>query len=360
MPDLPDQAPDFPSFLNCLPGKTLALVYSFSNTIDKDRVWYDRWRSSTIMYFGQGGEELGLDVRYIDVDTFLREIARPGGLSNDYLINLHSGLRDISSWPIVSSMASWRGLPAGPCPSDVHITCERKDITRALARSLKFKLPEAWTPDHSKRGEFVIKARDLGMSVGLRKSSQSDELSTAHADPRLVVEEFIPGFDATIAVLANHVGGYTVLGAVYYEPKARDFEWMFTEDLKKLPLENDEFRSIGIAISDDLSTEVVKLSEQLGDGGVYRHDFRIEPLPNGEPPSVMTLDNSWYLEVTPTPTMAEQTDFGQIIKRAVSDDHIRLALTGRSERGFKGDRAAQSVLVACLLYKSVCRLHHYR
>ncbi|MEM9823787.1 MAG: ATP:cob(I)alamin adenosyltransferase, partial [Bacteroidota bacterium] len=36
-------------FLNDLSGKLLALVYSFSNTIEKDRVWYARWKPSTIL-----------------------------------------------------------------------------------------------------------------------------------------------------------------------------------------------------------------------------------------------------------------------------------------------------------------------
>lgn len=356
MPSPPDQAPNFLTFLDTLPGKSLAIVYSFSNTVDKDRVWYDRWKSSTIMYFGQGGEELGLDVRYIDVDTFLTEAVSRDGVSNDYLINLHSGLRDISSWPIISSLASWRSIPAGPCPSDVHITCERKDVTRALASSLKLMLPSSWEAHQSDGLEYVIKARDLGMSVGLRKTKLRGELEAANRDPKLVVEEFVLGFDATISVLANHMGNYTVLGAVFYIPKSREPEWMFTEELKKLPFENNEFKSFEIAVDDELAAELLELSRMLGQGGVYRHDFRIEPLPNGEAPEIMTLKNSWYLEVTPTPTMAEQTDFGQILRRALADCDIREELLGPAKERFRGDQAPQSALVASLLYKAVSRI----
>ena len=74
---------EFGSILAEHGGKSVALIYSYSNTVDKRRAWYDRWRSKVIMYFGQGAEALGLEVRYLDVDTYLTEMAHTDKFQND-------------------------------------------------------------------------------------------------------------------------------------------------------------------------------------------------------------------------------------------------------------------------------------
>lgn len=45
---------NYAEFLDTLNGRSVALVYSYSNTVNRKRTWYDRWRSSVIMYFAQG------------------------------------------------------------------------------------------------------------------------------------------------------------------------------------------------------------------------------------------------------------------------------------------------------------------
>jgi len=350
----PNKHVDYGTFLDQLAGQSLAIIYSYSSTIDKQRAWYDRWRSSVIMYFGQGAEALGLDVRYVDVDTYLVEMAASKQFQNQFIINLHSGLNHISSWPIISSLANWRNVPVGPCPSDVHITCERKDVTRAIALQLNMKLPKCWVEGDSSESTFVIKERDLGMSVGLSKTSDTATLRTANSQDHLVVEEFVPGFDATVALLANASGGYTVLGARYCAPKGKDpHDWMFTEDLKNLPFFNDEFSTEAILVDDDIAVELKKLSRLLGAGAVYRYDFRVEPAPDGQAPKIMTLENSWFLEVTPTPTMSEGNDFGSIMTDVAGNPNILEDLVGNSGGYFGGPFAPQSILVANILFKAV-------
>lgn len=349
-------------FLSELPGKSIALVYSYSSTIDKQRTWYDRWRSSVIMYFGQGAEALGLEVRYIDVDTYLSNMASHDEFPNDFILNLHSGLNDISSWPIISSFASWRNIPAGFCPSDVHVTCERKDITYSLALRLNLNLPKKWCDRDQTTGTYIIKERDLGKSIGLRKTDVHEELKEASSKDYLVVEEFVPGYDATVAVLANFSGGYTVIGARYCLPKGPDkHDWMFTEQRKVLPYYNEDFSTEKILVSAEIEDELIKLSQMLGDGSVYRYDFRVTPDSDGKAPPVMNSDNAWFLEVTPTPAISEGNDFGSIMKDVSKDEIIINQLLGSSAINRRGVHAPQSILVACILFKSTlnnCR--HYR
>ncbi len=343
---------EFGKFLQRLTNESVALVYSYSNTIDKKKTWYDRWRSSVIMYFGEGAEALGLEVRYIDVDTYLLEMATHSVFQNDYIINLHSGLNRISSWPIVSSLASWRNVPSGLCPSDVHITCERKDVTRAIARSLRLKLPAQWG-EQPISDDYVIKARDLGMSVGLQRTSDRTVLEEAAARDDNIVEAFVSGFDATVALLANAKGDYTVLGGRLYKPSGPNpLDWMYTESLKNLPLENDQFTGMAVDVDDDLAAELTTLAHKLGRGSVYRADFRVESLPGDEPPPKLTLENSWFLEVTPTPYISAKTDFGVIMRDAISKPSILNELVSEHVESFTDDTAPQAVLVASILYKA--------
>jgi hypothetical protein len=353
MPNATKTNVNYAAFINQLSNKSLAIVYCYSNTIDKRRTWYDRWKSSVIMYFGQGAEALGLEVRYVDVDTFLSEMAHADRFPNDYIINLNSGLNHISSWPIISSLASWRNVPAGPCPSDVHITCERKDVTHAIAMPLAMKLPKSWVEGDTSGRDFVVKERDLGMSVGLKKTSNVNILKTMNSQDRFIVEEFITGFDATIALLANASGSYTVLGARYCNPKNKNpHDWMFTEELKNLPFVNDKYSTEIIFVDDGLAIELKKLARLLGNGAVYRFDFRVDPEVNGQVPKTMTLSNSWFLEATPTPTMAKETDFGSMMQSAFDDPDILNDLVATSVDHFDGPFAPQSVLVANILFKS--------
>lgn len=344
---------DFESFLAGLSGKSIALVYSYSNTIDKRETWYDRWRSKVIMYFGQGAEELGLDVRYVDVDTYLSNMASTLQFPNDFILNLHSGLNDISSWPIISSFASWRSVPAGFCPSDVHVTCERKDVTRAFAMQLNLNLPSRWNEGNCTNSFYVIKARDLGKSVGLRKTNDPVALRVAAQDEHLVVEKFVSGFDATVAVLANCSNGYTVIGARYCRPKGPDkHEWMFTEERKNLPYNNEDFATEKILVANELKIELINLSKLLGRGSVYRYDFRVVPDIDGSAPTAMTCDNSWFLEVTPTPAISAGNDFGSMMIDVAEDQELLGELVGNPDAIPAGPHAPQAILTSCILFKA--------
>lgn len=343
----------FEDFLDTLPGKSIAVVFSYSDNVDKQRVWYHRWRSDVIMYFGQGAEALGMEVRYLDVDNYLSHITSAEGFSNDFVINLHSGVKDISSWPIISSTASWKHVPVGFCPSDVHITCERKDITRALALDMRFNLPKKWTPAIEDGVEFVIKHRDLGMSSGLTKSSDRQELIIANNSDHWIVEEFVPGFDATVALVSNSQGGYSVIGARIYKPKSPEpLNWMFTEEMKLLPNQNDAYITEKVEVDYELASELILLSRRLGAGSVYRFDFRVVAEEAEVAPLILCLDNSWLLEVTPTPTISDENDFGSMLKDALKIPALLQELAGGGHIYAAKLGSPQAVLVANILYKS--------
>ncbi len=309
---------DFSAFLADLEGKTATLAYSFSSSVKKNDTWYDRWRSDTIFYFGSAVEALKMEARYIDIDTYLREMADPTSGIGDVIINLHSGLLRIGSWPLVASLASWRNIPIVPCSSDIHVTGERKDIANTVARTTRLKVPSEIVDVQGSENELIIKPRDLGMSVGLQRTKDPAYAKKYETDPNFVVQQFVPGFDATVGFVLAAGGEYSCIGGMIYVPYGKNQEnWLLTEDLKNEASTKDAYVRKHIDVSEEFAAEARKLMRKLGNSSVYRIDVRLSPATRGEVPEIVDLDNAYFLEANPTPAISPKSSFGEMMARVV-------------------------------------------
>ncbi|NBC34409.1 MAG: hypothetical protein GVY13_17160 [Alphaproteobacteria bacterium] len=305
----------FSSFLDSLHGKTVAVVYSFSNRVEPKLTWYDRWRSDVVFFFGAGIEKLGASPRYIDVDLYLKEMAHSPETMGDYILNLHSGLLQIASWPIIASGASWARIPVAPCASDVHIVGERKDLANALAATTKLRLPKPWKSDGG-GAIYVRKPRDLGMSRGLQLLRGKELHDVTFGKD--IVQEFIEGFDATVAIVLQPNLQYSVIGAQLLIPEETErASWTFSEEEKLSESTKPTFVRRNVAVDPALRREIYALCEKIGYSSIYRIDFRIDSR-NKSIPEQMSLDNSFFLEANPTPTVSRESGFGHMLKHLLS------------------------------------------
>lgn len=345
-----DPEMSFQQFLNWLPGKTVAIVYSYSNTPNKNEIWYDRWKSDVISYFGLSVEYLMAEVRYIDVDTFLNLMGEKNSFIGDIIINLHSGLNKVGAWPIVSSLACWKGLPVVPCGSDVHIASERKDIGNALTRETEIKVPPDWNNLDEEGKTYIVKPTTLGMSRNVFATQDHARIAGVLAAGNFMAQEFISGFDATVAILMAPTGRFEVLGGALYIPFTKSPNWFLTEEDKLDSHEALPYERCLIDIDSDLAGELSLLAQRIGFSSVYRVDFRVEPEPNGQPPSILTLSNSWFLEANPMPTTSRSSSLHEIMRAAIKDQDTREALNCGLFSDLKEDELAQVTLVAAQLY----------
>lgn len=310
------QPDDFVSFIEGLSNKTVAIVYSFSNRVSPRYTWYDRWRSDVVLFHGEGVERLKAEPRYLDVELYLKSIASKDEVVGDYIINLHSGLLNVESWPIISANASWRQLPVAPCSSDVHIITERKDITNIVAATTALKVPEAWAGTTTGPEMVVVKPRDLGMSRGVivksRAEVRQEDLS------RSVVQSFIPGLDATVSVLRLPSGDFYIVDAEIQRFSDADVTDIIDEATKISDRTAGIHTDRPISVRDDLAREIRVLCDRIGPSSIYRVDFRVVT-DDGSDPSEMTLDNSYFLEVNSMPTVSRKSSYGNMIVNLMND-----------------------------------------
>ncbi|MCZ6862609.1 MAG: hypothetical protein O7I42_20445 [Alphaproteobacteria bacterium] len=349
----PENRPSFGEFLERLAGKTIAIVYSYSNVVDREATWYDRWRSDVVSYYGLAVEALRAEARYLDIDTYLRLMSEPKAFVGDVIINLHSGLNQIGSWPIISSLASWRGLPIVPCSSDVHITSERKDIANTVARTTRLNVPADWTSESGMEKRFILKPRDLGMSKGILVTSDRSLIENRLSAATYICQEFVRGYDATIAMVFTPDHSYMVLGGMIYLPDTPSpHDWILKTGAKDQLNPTGEHARNQIPVGSSLAHELTMLAERLGHSSVFRMDFRVDPDENGQPPSSLTLASTHFLEANPTPTISENSSFGELVSLAMDNREQAERLTqGKLEQLSKKVRA-QAALVAAQLYAS--------
>ncbi|KCZ52068.1 hypothetical protein HY29_18310 [Hyphomonas beringensis] len=341
---------DFAAFLRSLEGATVAIVYSYSNRVDPSLAWYDRWRSDVVFFFGQGVEKLGADARYLDVEQYLTVQNRRDETPGDYIINLHSGLNDIGCWPIISALARWRQVPVAPCSSDVHIIGERKDISNLLAAAAGLKVPEKF--DHQSKADrkFVRKPRDLGMSRGLQVALRADLNPEDFGTD--IVQTFIEGFDATVVVIRLPNGDYSVIGAQLLTPNNRhDTHWVYSEAMKVSDEQgNADHSRAPIEVSPDLERAISALCEKIGDSAYYRLDFRVAPSGNA-PLRMLTLQNAYFLEANPTPTIAADGEFNATMAAWISRNGHLDAMDAESADRL-GKLGPNGMLVALSLFSA--------
>jgi hypothetical protein len=340
----------FDQFARLLKNKTVALVYNYSDSVDPKTTWYDKWKSETVNLFASGAEALGAQARYIDVDAFIDFMAIKPSRLGHFIINLHSGLNSIASWPLIGSLASWRGIPIGPCPADVHIVAERKDVCLSVAETVGLRIPSRW--EHSSEmSRVVFKPRDLGRSVGLIVTERPEEHAYLIEDGRYIAQEFVPGFDATIGLCVDPNLELKVMGACIYLPDGPNpQDWVYTTEAKEKRPSGRKVVRERVPVSQDLEAILKKVVRAIGISAVYRIDLRVDPSDGNEMPTKIEANNCTFLEANPTPLIDPRSSYFDMF----SQYFARMAETQeKSEEIPVHLQSPQALLVAQILYTAL-------
>lgn len=342
---------EFADFLEQLRGKTVGIVYSFSNKVDPSEAWYDRWRSDVVYFFGKGVEALGAEPRYMDVESYLRVQSYSEDSPGDYVINLHSGLNDLGCWPIISSLARWRRIPVAPCSSDVHIAGERKDIANMIASGTGMRVPEVFDEQAADETLFVRKPRDLGMSRGLRSFCRSELSPNTFGND--IVQRLIKGYDATVGLLRMPSGQFEVVGAEVLIPHERsNSHWLYSEESKIAEGKTSvPFDRRNVDVSSRLRELIYETCSRIGPSGHYRLDFRVESS-NPDEIASLTSENAYFLEANPTPTVSINGEFGGMVADWMSKGGLRSQIDHESAEHLEG-LGKEAVLVAFDLHSAL-------
>lgn len=180
---------------------------------------------------------------------------------------------------------------------------------------------------HQMARPYVVKPVSEGSSVGVfivRESDNHPPEALASADWRLgedvMVEEYIPGRELTVAVMGSKTGGLKALGVTEILPAAGFYDY----DAKYAP--GGSRHVIPAAVPDAVASEAMELAKRthaaLECRGVSRTDFRYDDT-NGKHRLVI-LELNTQPGMTPTSLVPEQAQycgmsFGALVRWMVED-----------------------------------------
>ena len=288
--------------LEALSGGTAGVVYSFEPETTAQKIWYDRWHSDVIFFYGHCIEIAGLHPYFIDVTSFCRQ-----ALANELpglvcAFNLNAGITPITHWAVMPSVSLWAGIEPMPARADVLIVGERKDTANLIARDAGLQIPQTFSVSELSTlpSDLLLmkKPRDLGGSVGIATFRPKDPPNFDSGAPFLI-QQFVLGYDLTVPILYSPTAGAHVapVGTLYVPDDATDITWFHNEKSK---LARSGYTKRIVALPANVQSILIAVAERMELGAYARFDLRISK--EGAPDAIQPSD-LWFLEVNPLPTL---------------------------------------------------------
>ncbi len=340
MTNSPMSAKKFCERIAAFRGKAAAVVYGFSGRSSFTQIWYDQWRSAVISSYGQALEELGVHPYFVDARTFASQ-ALDGSIPQMVCaFNLNAGITPIHHWSMVPAVAGWCGIKPFPSEADVLIVGERKDTANLIARESGLNPPEWYTLDElrkmSPESTLIVKPRDLGGSVGVRKMSVADTIKNSRdLNPSDIIQRFIRGADLTVPVVWQPtLGRHRCVAGILYKPEQNhEGQWFHSVDSKR---SGEGYSKLVVSIPDAVEAAICRFANRIELGPYARVDFRLDLPDKTSSDFEITLSKLHFVEVNPLPTLRSGINFLNV----VADERFRS--TFHSERSVLKDMLGHS------------------
>lgn len=332
-----------------LVGKRVAVVYSDRFVGNITETWYHRWQTNVISFFSNATEKLKANVSFFNIDQFISHCAdRQNDGEIDFVVNLNAGNLFLDNWAIVPSLCRWRQLPVFPCSAMTVLLGEEKIISRELAKQSGWKVPRQLHETPEDVDDFVLKPLTFGSSVGIERLNRID--ASARLKESYFVEEFVPGFDATLVLLYSSVADELVcMGAQATIPTIdRPQNWMFDAFEKRNPGVRAPVEELLCPVSEDLAAHAVALSRLYGSRAVTRIDVRVSKRPRVDEP--IRFEDCSFLEINPMPTIGPTNSVTKFAEKFVREHRNHESLGWAN-----GIRASVLDLAGC--YILLCGLY---
>ena len=167
-------------------------------------------------------------------------------------------------------------------------------------------------PDNVDGG--IIRHRSYGSSVGIRKTN-----ANTHCNVDEISQKFIIGTDVTVPILFNPISMNleTLPAIAYIHNNGKDW---FLGSNEKLA---HDYEKISVIIPKEISNALVNLAKKFDISTFCRIDIRIESFDYKKSESI-SLDDIYFMEINPTPTIHNNINFANSIKcLSQADSHYR-------------------------------------
>lgn len=299
-----------------LRGASAAVVYGFSAASSPAKVWYDQWRSEVISSYGLALEALGVHPLFLDVTSFCRQALAKELPPLIGAFNLNAGITPIHHWCMVPSVAAWCGVTPYPVHADVLIANERKDLAALVAASVGLISPLQYDRPSLRAlapgTPLILKPRDLGGSVGVRRVSPSEADRKLRAEPTAIVQDFVPGLDITVPVVFHPTTGRhrAPAGILYLPDGAEGIHWMHDRGSKT---RTQGYRKQVVPIPAELEARIAAFAAVAELGAFSRVDLRIATTNLHWQGDALWQSQIYFLEVNPLPTLRKGINFLDVV-----------------------------------------------
>lgn len=330
----------FLGVINGIKGQVVAIVYTFEGENALGFEHYDVWRSNVICDWVRAVEELGCKPFILDVRTFVLKAMMNTLPHIDYVINLNAGNKNLGNLSIIPSVCSFLGTPCIPCNSEVCAVGEDKIYANMIAKNSNIKVPV----DHPYNEEGgIIRPRSYGSSIGIRRTSQKEIYSADETS-----QQFIVGMDVTFPILYNPIKNKLDIIAPIAYRHMEGFNCYLDAEHK---LKHD-YTKERINITDTISKEIINLVSLYNIKTFCRIDTRIatNDLVYLE---TATLDNLYFIEINPTPTIHNSINFTDSLDNLTENDPHYLAYQVYKQE--VANNSKTGYVLACALCSFIAR-----
>lgn len=301
------------NYIKKIHRKKFALVYVDIKYKTEGYSFYDYWDEKVVNEWKNAIIELEGEPILYDINSFLFNASYDRLNNIDFVINLNAGIKNLSTLALVPSICAYFSIPCLPCDSNTIIAGENKYISNCIVSSLDtIRVPEY---HYNKKEGFMCRPYNSGSSIGVQKNKKN-------GNNKILCQEFIHGFDMTIPILYNPLTKKLMtLPAISYVPNNESPGWFLGENEKKL---HNQYIKKTILLSDDLKKHFLKLAETFSISTYARIDTRVkckekislEMISNKK----VSIDDVYFLEINPMPTIVSNINFHTSIKSLSADD----------------------------------------
>lgn len=282
--------------------KTVALVYIFESENANGYNHYDIWDGKIISGWLQAIDELGCIPYILDARTFAFKAANGSLPHIDFVLNLNNGATELSTLAMVPALASFLALPCIPANASAILLGENKRASDLIARQIGIQTPAHLASD-SPNG--VSRPLSLGSSRGVKIGALDHNCDHLY-------QEFISGFDVTTPCLRNPFSGeLETLPSIAYIPHSKNPAWFLGEQEKE---QRSAYSKIHVKLCDKVESQLIRLAETMDIQSFCRFDARVKTdstlsLDVEKLPNPIEINDYYFLEINPLPTLKENTAF---------------------------------------------------
>lgn len=283
--------------LNSLKGKTIAIVYTFENDTPLGFKHFYTWKSSTISKWMIAVQNLYCLPYIVDVRTFIQKAINNTLPPIDFVINLNTGIYNLSTMALIPSVCSSMNIPCIPCDALTITAGENKEISNLIAKAINIRVPNIIS---SNKDHGIFRPINLGNSLGVTQGYNSQDKG--------IYQEFINGYEITTPLVYNPIKErMDILPTVIFYPINGDNKWYYDINNKT---NQKGYTFILAELDNKLKEKYIELAEKLGIQTYCRIDARVksDKLDNRKD-KTFTLDETYFIEINVMPTIRDKNSF---------------------------------------------------